>query len=90
MMIVDDYSRLGWPYFLKCKPDVPATFAGFLAEIYVKGVASIVECVRGQRHRVRHEGVCGDARPPWHPPRVHARSFPNSQRRGRAADCPGA
>ncbi|CAN0527058.1 unnamed protein product, partial [Laminaria digitata] len=46
MMIVDDYSRLGWPYFLKRKSDVPAAFAGFLADINATGVPSIVESVR--------------------------------------------
>ena len=46
MMIVDDYSRMGWPYFLKRKSDVPVAFAGFLADINAKGVPSIVECLR--------------------------------------------
>ena len=46
MMIVDDYSRMGWPYFLKRKSDVPMAFAGFLADVNAKGVPSIVECIR--------------------------------------------
>ena len=46
MMIVDDYSRMGWPYFLKRKSDVPVAFAGFLADINAKAVPSIVECLR--------------------------------------------
>ena len=46
MMIVDDYSRMGWPYFLKRKSDVPMAFAGFLADVNAKGVPSIVEYIR--------------------------------------------
>ena len=46
MMIVDDYSRLGWQYFLKPKSDVPKVYAGCLADINAKGVSSIVECLR--------------------------------------------
>ena len=46
LMIVDDYSRMGWPYFLKRKSDVPMAFAGFLADVNAKGVPSIVECIR--------------------------------------------
>ena len=46
MMIVDDYSRLGWPYFLRRKSDVPEVFAAFLADINAKGRPSIVECLR--------------------------------------------
>ena len=45
MMIVDDYSRMGWPYFLKRKSDVPMAFAGFLADINARGTPSIVECI---------------------------------------------
>ncbi|MEP3670617.1 MAG: hypothetical protein ABJN42_28260 [Roseibium sp.] len=43
MMIVDDYSRLGWPYCSKQKSDVPKVFAGLLADINAKGVPSMVE-----------------------------------------------
>ena len=46
LMIVDDYSRMGWPYFLKRKSDVPMAFSGFLADIDAKGVPSMVECIR--------------------------------------------
>lgn len=46
MMIVHDYSRQGWPYFLKRESDVPEVFAGFLAEINAQGVPSLVECLR--------------------------------------------
>ena len=45
-MIVDQYSRKGWPYFLKQKSDVPVTFAGFVANLNAKGVPSIVKCIR--------------------------------------------
>ena len=43
-MIVDDYSLLGWPYFMKRKSDVPKVFAGFLADINAKGHRC--ECLR--------------------------------------------
>ena len=33
MMIVDDFSRFGWTFFLKEKSDVSAVFDGFLADI---------------------------------------------------------
>ena len=46
MMIVDDYSRLGWPYFLKRKSDVPNVLAGFLADINAKSRPSTVEYLR--------------------------------------------
>ena len=46
MIIVDDYSRMGWPYFLKRMSDVPMAFAGFLADVNAKGVPSIVDCIR--------------------------------------------
>ena len=44
--IVDDYSRMGWTYLLRGKSDVQMAFYGFLVDINVKGVPSIVECVR--------------------------------------------
>ena len=34
LMIVDDFSRFGWTYFLKELSDVPAVFAGFLVDIW--------------------------------------------------------
>ena len=37
MIIVDDYSRMGWPLFLKRKFDVQMVFAGFLADISARG-----------------------------------------------------
>ena len=43
MMIVDDFSRFEWTYLLKEKSDVPAVFAGFLADIRARGTLSIVE-----------------------------------------------
>ena len=46
MTIVDDYSRLGLPYFSKKKSDVPKVFACLLANINTKGVPSIGECLR--------------------------------------------
>ena len=46
LMMIVDYSRMGWPYFLKRKSDVPVAFAGFLADINAQGVPSIVECLR--------------------------------------------
>ena len=46
MMIVDDYSRTEWPYFLKRKSDVPMASASFLADINARGTPSIVECIR--------------------------------------------
>ena len=46
LMIVDDYSRIRWPYFLERKSDVPAAFARFLADVNATGVSSTVECVR--------------------------------------------
>ena len=50
MTIADDFSRMGWPYFLERKSDVRMVFAGFLADIIAKGAPSIVEvCSLGQR-----------------------------------------
>ncbi|CAN0297573.1 unnamed protein product, partial [Scytosiphon promiscuus] len=46
MMIVDDFSRFGWTYFLKKKSDVPAVFGKFLSDIRALGTPSVVECVR--------------------------------------------
>ncbi|CAN0177108.1 unnamed protein product, partial [Laminaria digitata] len=46
MMIVDDLSRLGWPYFLKKKSDAALAFAKLLADIRADGCPSVVECVR--------------------------------------------
>ena len=43
MTIVVDFSRFEWTYFLKEKSDVPAVFAGFLADIRAQGIPSIVE-----------------------------------------------
>ena len=45
LMVVDDYSRMECPYFLKRKSDVPLAFAGFLADINARGAPSIVECI---------------------------------------------
>ena len=44
MMIVDDFSRLGWPYFLK-KSDAAFVFAKFL-DIRADGCPSVLECIR--------------------------------------------
>ena len=44
-MIVDDYSRMGWRYFLQRKSDVPMASAGFLADINARDTPSIVECI---------------------------------------------
>ena len=72
MMIVDDFCRFGWTYFLKEKSDVPAVFAGFLADIRAQGTPSIVECLRSDNgtefnkgefvtlldhHRIRRENT---------------------------------
>ncbi|CAM9512874.1 unnamed protein product, partial [Laminaria digitata] len=46
MMIVDDFSRFGWPYFLKKKSDAALVFAAFLAYIRADGCPSVVACVR--------------------------------------------
>ena len=46
LMIVDGFFRFGWTYFLKEKSDVPAVFAGFLADMRARGTPSIVECLR--------------------------------------------
>ena len=46
MTIVDDYSRMGWPYFLKRKSDVPTAFERFLADVNATRIPSTVECVR--------------------------------------------
>ena len=46
LMIVDGFSRFGWTYVLKEKSDVPAVFAGFLADMRARGTPSIVECLR--------------------------------------------
>ena len=46
IMIVDDYWRMGCPYFLKRKSDVSAVFARFLADVNATDVPSTVECVR--------------------------------------------
>ena len=46
MMIVDEYSWMGWPYFLQRKSDVSAAFDRFLADVNATGIPSTVECVR--------------------------------------------
>ncbi|CAN0295522.1 unnamed protein product, partial [Scytosiphon promiscuus] len=46
MMIVDDFSRLGWPYFLKKKSDAASVFTKSLSDIRADGFPSVVECVR--------------------------------------------
>ena len=46
VIIVNDFSRFGWTYFLKEKSDVPAVFAGFLVDILAQGTPSIVESLR--------------------------------------------
>ena len=46
MMIVDDFSRMGYPYLLKLKSDVPTAFARFLADINARSTPSIVESMR--------------------------------------------
>ena len=46
MKIVDDFSRLGWPHYLKKKSDAAPVFAKFLADIRADGCPSVVECVR--------------------------------------------
>lgn len=43
MMIVDDFSRIAWPYFLKKKSAVPAVFARFLLGILAQGTPSTVK-----------------------------------------------
>ena len=43
LMIVDDYSRMGWPYFLKRKSDVTADVDRLLADVNGTGVPSTVE-----------------------------------------------
>ena len=45
-MIVDDYSRMGRPYFFERKSDVSMAFDGFLADVNARGTPSIVECIR--------------------------------------------
>ena len=44
MMIVDDFSRLGWPYFLRKKSDAALVFAELLAVIRTDDCPSVVEC----------------------------------------------
>ena len=73
MMIVDDYSQLGWPYFLMRTFDVPKIFAGFLADMNAKGVSSIVECLRTDNGTeftkakfvefFNHHGICREHTP---------------------------
>ncbi|CAN0001874.1 unnamed protein product, partial [Laminaria digitata] len=46
LMIVDDFSRLGWPYFLKKKSNAALVFTTLLADIRADGWLSVVECVR--------------------------------------------
>ena len=46
MMMVADYSRLGWPYCSKCKSDVSVVFARFLSDIGAYVPPSPVGCVR--------------------------------------------
>ena len=46
MMVVDDYSRLGWPYVLKRKSDVPLVFAHFLPDIGAYVSRFRVGCIR--------------------------------------------
>ena len=75
MKIVDDYSWMGWPYFLERKfSEAEVRRSGGFREVYGgcqrywcpvdRGVRSL-----GQRERCRQGGVHGGAGPPWHPPR---------------------
>ena len=90
MKIVDDYSWMGWPYFLERKfSEAEVRRSGGFREVYGgcqrywcpvdRGVRSL-----GQRERCRQGGVHGGAGPPWHLPRVHTRRLPKAQRCGRA------
>lgn len=45
IVIFDDYSQKGRPYFLKRKSDVPMAVAGVVVDINANGVSSIVRCV---------------------------------------------
>lgn len=48
MMIVGDFSRFSWPYFLKKTFDVPETFSKFLTDICAQGTPSAEElCALG-------------------------------------------
>ena len=49
MVVVDDYSRLGWSFFLKRKFNVQVVFARFLADIGVRASPSLVVYMLGQR-----------------------------------------
>ena len=46
MMFVNDYTRMGWPYFFKRTSEVSATLEMFFSIVYATSVASTVECVR--------------------------------------------
>ena len=46
MMVMDYYSRMGWPYFLERKSDVTAVLEKFSADVNARGVPSTVEFAR--------------------------------------------
>ena len=45
MIIVDDYSRMEWPYFLERKSNVPTYFERLMGDVSATGVPSTVWCV---------------------------------------------
>ena len=46
MLIEDDFSRVGWTYFMKQTSDAGATFKKLLTDIFDSTKPSVVECVR--------------------------------------------
>ena len=46
MLIKDDFSRFGWTYFMKQKPDAGETFKRFLTNIRDSTKPPVLECVR--------------------------------------------
>ena len=88
MMIVGDFSRFGWTYFLKEKSDVPTIFAGFLGDIRAQSTPTIVECLRSDNGNELTKGefvALLNHQPPY-PPRVHISGLSEVRRRGRAQD----
>ena len=56
-MITDDYTLMGWPYFVKRKSGVPMAFAGLLADINARYTPSMEKCIRSDNGFTKPEFV---------------------------------
>ena len=80
MMIVDDYSRLAWTYFLKKKFDLPAVFGGFLTDIRAQSNPCAVESLRSDNGTEPTKKKLVTLLDHHHMPRTTSRVFPGAQR----------